>query len=175
MSFKETFLKVFVQIFVGVSIVVVSAVLVGAGSIVWNNTMNFKENVETYIEASTEVFSSDVAELAQEVRYLTEEVGYLKSEIEYYKYSSNNYYSYEQPSAMMSAPEMEEPELVEEPMEEWDDMVMSAGAPMPSDEEPVIVPQQQQQIIPQEYQTMKKADILNRIQQQQQQIQQTKN
>lgn len=127
----------------GTAIVVFSAVLIGAGTIVWTASTSYKQEMRSYFKASTEVFSTDIAELSSEVRILREEI--------------------EQLQKMIDPPTMEalssETAIVEElQISSDDDNVEENPAPRFTDQ----------------YQSFKKDQILNRINEQQQ-IQQTRN
>lgn len=127
----------------GTAIVVFSAVLIGAGTIVWTASTSYKQEMRSYFKASTEVFSTDIAELSSEVRILREEIEQLQKMVS--------------PSTMEGL--SSESVVVEEFQMSSDDDV----------EEQPSVPKFTDQ-----YQSFKKDQILNRINEQQQ-IQQTRN
>jgi hypothetical protein len=192
MRFRDAVL----QIIVGTSIVVFSGILIGAGSIVWSASMNYKHDMKAYFEASTEVFSTEIANLSSDQRSLRSDLARQSELLLNIENSLNelwnlanseiDYYSEEVLSgeSLSSDPEIQKLEkLVDEETKEISISEMSMGAsptePVRSERTVKKVEKQQkiQQTVPttQNYEVYKKADIMNRIQQAQQQIQQTRN
>lgn len=129
----------------GTIIVAFSAILIGAGTIVWTAATSYKQEMKTYFEASTEVFSTDIADLSSEVRILREEIEQLQQMV-----------NSPVPSPLASQTVESEGDL--------DEIVVIESQLV----EPIPSPQQQ-------YQSVTKDQILNRINTEQQQRQQTRN
>jgi hypothetical protein len=59
-----------IRVLEGTAILVFAAILIGAGSIVWTASVSYQDEMDLRVEAITEVFSSELAEVSSEVRRL---------------------------------------------------------------------------------------------------------
>lgn len=159
----------------GTLIIIFSALFIGAGSIVWNAATSYKDDMKAYFEASSDIFSTDISNLSSEIGKLRTEIGQLKD----LQKNHTHTYSMEldtksSTSVIDGLEEDNKIDLLDIPTvisPKNDPLTLRLDTSVAVKENTSI-----QQIQPEEnYQQLEKQSILTRIQQQQQQIQQTKN
>lgn len=135
----------------GISIVVFSAIIVWAMSIVWDRVMNQEKYIDLKVSAAIEILSGDIETLSTQIIRLNEKLE--ANEAKNGQPVSEPVLATRQPASELLFPDWEDEDLLEE--------IVITGEPIRE-----FQPQQQQ---------IQKADILERINTYQQQQQQTRN